>query len=89
MNANKRARVPIVREFLAQPPERLRQAIRRTVPVGLRRYAYAWVVARNKRHEERPPMDDRVRARLDEEFAPSIKRLEAILQRDLSGWLAR
>lgn len=89
VNANKRARIRVVREFLAQPPSVLRHLIRRVVPAAIRRYLYAWVVERNRRSEARRPMDAHVRARLDQEFAPSIRRLEALIKRDLSGWLAR
>lgn len=38
------------------------------------------------RFEKRPPLEPLLRARLKQEFAPEVKRLSALLERDLTHW---
>ncbi len=46
-----------------------------------------WVNDVKNRNLEKPPMDTAVRTRLIDTFRPHIRRLESLLDRDLSHWL--
>jgi hypothetical protein len=48
-----------------------------------------WVNALKNRNLDKPPMDPAVRARLIDTFRPHVHRLENLLDRDLSHWLAQ
>ncbi len=43
----------------------------------------------NTSNKPRPPMDRKVRKRLQKQFEPEVKRLSKLLDRDLSHWLGR
>lgn len=46
-----------------------------------------WVNALKNRNLEKPPMPSDVRARLIDAFRPHVRRLESLIDRDLSHWL--
>lgn len=46
-----------------------------------------WANALKNRNLEKPPMDPAVRTRLIDTFRPHIRRLETLIDRDLSHWL--
>jgi hypothetical protein len=88
VNANKVVRSPRVRDLLRQAPPGLRRLGRLAVPdeyarAALRRRLHGL----NTRGKARPPMSVELRRRLTAEFAPDIRRLETILDRDLKSWL--
>ena len=84
-NANKRSRSRLLQRLAYDPP-----VVRRLAPI-LRRYAWAHslrsrLVAANSIQAPRRPMDPELRAQLTREFEPEIRRLGALIGRDLSGW---
>lgn len=62
----------------------LRVPVRRLLPKAFRSAVSRWVISRPL---ERPPYPPETRRWLTEIYADDIRRLEAILGRDLSGWL--
>jgi len=89
VNANKVVRSPRVRDLLRHAPPGIRRVGRLVVPdeharAALRRRLHTL----NTRRQARPPMDPELRGRLTAELAPDIRRLEALLDRDLGAWLA-
>ena len=61
----------------------LREAVVPLLPDGV----VDWVNDLKNRNLDKPPMDPAVRARLIDTFRPHVRRLEALLDRDLSHWL--
>jgi hypothetical protein len=89
VNANKVVRSPRLRDLLRHAPSGVRRLGRLVVPdeharAALRRRLHVL----NTRGQARPPMDRVLRARLTDEFAPEVHRLERLLDRDLGPWLA-
>jgi hypothetical protein len=89
VNANKVVRSPKLRDLLRHAPPGVRRLGRVAVRdeharAALRRRLHAM----NTKGAARPPMDGALRARLVEEFAPEVRRLEALVQRDLGSWSA-
>jgi hypothetical protein len=88
VNANKVVRSTRVRDLLRHAPPGLRRVGRLAVPdeharAALRRRLHVL----NTRGMARPPMAAELRTRLADEIAPDIRRLEAVLDRDLKPWL--
>jgi hypothetical protein len=88
VNANKVVRSARVRDLLVQAPPGLRRLGRLVVPdararARMRRRLHSL----NTRGRARPPMDGALRRRLTEEFAPEVRRLEGLLDRELGAWL--
>ncbi len=87
VNANKVVRSTRLRELLRAAPPGLRRLGRSVV-----RDQYARAALRRRLHglntagRARPPMPSVLRARLAEEFAPEVLRLETLLDRDLASW---
>lgn len=89
VNANKVVRSPKLRDLLRHAPPGLRRLGRVAVRdeharAALRRRLHTM----NTKGAARPPMDGALRARLVEEFTPEVRRLEALVQRDLGAWTA-
>lgn len=85
-NENKMPRSRMILRFLKRPTN---QAVLRGVipsPVPGWRFVLRGLRRANIRYGERAPMAPEVRAMLIEEFRPEVKRLGALLGRDLSGW---
>ena len=87
VNANKAVRSTLVRRTLRTTSPRLRRTGRLLVPSGaararLRRSLHGM----NTAERPRPPLDPALRRSLEAEFAPEVRRLEAMLGRDLSAW---
>lgn len=87
VNANKIARSTAFRRLLNDPPEWLRAPVRAALPWRLRRRMYRGLVNANIRREPRPPTEAAVLDRLRVEMADSVRRLGALLGRDLGAWL--
>ncbi len=86
-NVNKRVRNRLLQSLIWNPP-----VVRRLVP-RLRRYPVvhrlrARLLALNSREVARDPVDPALRARLEVEIEPEVARLERLLGRDLSAWVA-
>ena len=84
-NANKQIRSRVVQRLVYDPP------LLPGIASWLRRHPWAHtirnrVVAANSIQAPRAPMDPVLRARLTSEFAPEVRRLEALISRDLSAW---
>jgi hypothetical protein len=71
---------------LAQPPVALRQIARALVPPWLRSRVKRSLLDSNLVVRPRPPMDPRVRKRLQKELEPQVEQLGKLLGRDLSPW---
>lgn len=89
VNANKVVRSTRVRDLLGQSPSGLRRLGRVLVPderlrASLRRRLHAL----NTERRPRPPMAPELHRQLTDEFAPEVRRLEQLLDRDLGGWLS-
>lgn len=66
---------------------RVKAAVGRSVPPGLKRRAGEWL--RNKNAKPVPEMDPRTRGMLREAFEEDVLRLEGMIGRDLSAWRGR
>jgi Sulfotransferase family len=89
VNANKVARSTTFRRLLNDPPEWLRTPVRAALPWGLRRRVYRALVSANIKREPRAEVDPGVLDRLRDEMAGSVRRLEALLGRELGAWLPK
>jgi hypothetical protein len=86
VNASRQLRSERIRHLLARPPDLPRRIISRTVPAGARRSLHAWAKRANVRAAARPQMPAGTRRRLDELFGPEVRRVEALLGRELTAW---
>lgn len=66
--------------------ERVKEPVKKALPDGWVRPVGEWL--REKNRKPTPEMDPRTRERLRERLSPDIERLEGVIGRDLSGWLA-
>lgn len=85
-NANLYARIAGLQRILAQPP-RTFKIITRVLPKRLRINISHALSGWNLVERPRPPMHDKVKKKLQEEFQPKVQDLSILLERDLSGWL--
>ena len=89
VNANKVVRSPRLRQVLRQGPPGLRRLGRLAVRNEFTRAALRRRLQElNTKGAPRPGLDPGLRARLIERCEPDIRRLEALLGRDLSAWRA-
>jgi len=86
VNPYRRLRSEWARHLLARPPDLPRRFIHRTVPGPIRRNVHAWAKRVNVRRASRPPMPAITRRRLEALFEPEIRRLEALLGREIASW---
>ncbi len=84
VNANKVVRSERLRKLIALTPTSAKDLI----PTSLRRGVRKQVAKLNSRHAPRAPLDPALRTSLLAELAPEIEALSAVIDRDLSGWLA-
>jgi hypothetical protein len=90
INGNKSVRSSTLRSIVKEPLlhtslAAVRPWLPRTSIVGLRRLgSLAWRL--NTRLEKRPPLDPKLRAELQGEFAPEVERLSELLGKDLTHW---
>ncbi len=85
-NPNTVARSRFVGDLLGHTPKAVSR-IARVVPTSLRLRIRKAMRRANTRSEPRSPMAPELRARLVKEFGDGIRRLEGMLDRDLSAWL--
>jgi hypothetical protein len=90
INPNKRARSTHLRALLNAQPNWYRQAFlplaRRVVPQRMRRHLRQTLRNLNTEYVPREPLEEELRAQLQREFLPEVKRLSELLGRDLMHW---
>jgi len=86
INANKSVHSATLRRFLRYPPKPIRWLFPLLGLRPARQGFKGWLRRFNNRYEPRPPMEPRLRRRLQAEFAPEVERLSALLGRDLTPW---
>lgn len=87
VNPNRSVRFPMLQRLVFQPPGPLLGVVRRLRRFPLVHAARARLLALNSRAGRRVELDPELRARLARELAPEVRRLEALLGRDLGAWL--
>jgi hypothetical protein len=85
VNTNKSVRSEGLRRVLRATPAGVKDAL----PPGLRRRLSQALRKLNSRHAAREALDPALRARLEAELAPEIRRIEAVLGREIPAWTAR
>jgi hypothetical protein len=83
INPNKRARSTLLRDFVQTPPESIKRLSRIFFPRSIRQRVMKGLDKANIRYEARQPLDDALRDELTTRFTPEIRKLEALLGRDL------
>jgi hypothetical protein len=82
VNTSKAVRSEGLRRVLRATPSGLKDV----VPAGLRRAVSRRLRKLNSKHAARTPLDPALRARLADELAPEIARIEAVLGRPVPAW---
>lgn len=83
VNPNKRARSALLRDFVQAPPEHVKRFARLLFPRPLRQRVMKGLDRANIRYEARPPLEPALRAELSAHFAPEVRALEQLLDREL------
>jgi hypothetical protein len=84
--ANRRVRSLRLQKLLICPPRDLREIGRAVIPRCLRAQIRGRLLKLNSVVRPRPPMDSKLRRRLQMEFEPKVEQLGELLRRDLSAW---
>jgi hypothetical protein len=87
VNRRKSAKSRTVQRIVRDPPPILRSIARRLLPLQARVRSRNALYRLNTREATVSPMSTELKARLRAEFAPDVRRLETLIQRDLSAWL--
>jgi hypothetical protein len=87
VNQRKSARSLKLQRLVRDPPAILRSAARRLLPLGARVRSRNALYRLNTRPAYLSPISEALRAQLRVEFAPGVRRLSDLIERDLSGWL--
>jgi hypothetical protein len=88
VNPSKQPRSRLLTRFIASPPGWVRRVAAVVLPPAQRKRLFRRALALNSRTAPRAPIDPALRARLRAEFAPEVRRLGALIGRDLSAWSA-
>jgi hypothetical protein len=88
VNPNKQVRSAALQRLIYQPPGPLLRTVRRLRRFPLVHAARSALLRLNSRPRRRHAMDPHLRQRLMAEFAPQVRRLEHLIDRDLSAWSA-
>ncbi len=83
VNENTRARI----RLLSAPPYLVLKIAKIVLPKGVRRRMRQVINRFNLVHGKRPAMDRALRRRLQRDFSPDIRRLGALIDRDLKSWI--
>jgi hypothetical protein len=86
INLNRQTRNVRLQAILVSMPRSIRHIGRALMPQRLRSRIRSILSESNRVLGPRPPMDQALRKRLQEEFEPKIDRLSRMLGRDLSAW---
>lgn len=89
INENKSHKIGLLGNFSEKPPSLLTSVLLKGRDIiGLERlYLLDTIRSLNTKIAARKPLSDNLRAELTEEFAPDIKKLSQLLDKDLSHWL--
>lgn len=87
VNPRKGARSRALQRIVRDPPKPLRDIARRLLPLGPRVRARNVLYRLNTRDTTVSQMSPDLKARLRAEFAPDVRRLQALIGRDLGAWL--
>jgi hypothetical protein len=88
VNANKRVRSRRLQAFLMAPPPAVERMAHAVMPRSLHGKLAPWLIGRNVTRRRRDQLPAELRYRLTHELAGDVRRLEQVLDRDLSGWMA-
>jgi hypothetical protein len=86
VNANKRVRSSKLMSIIRHPPHIIQKMLRRLLPSEFKDRLVATLWSMNAQYISRKPMDFDLRLQLINEFTPGIRKLEALIDVDLSGW---
>jgi hypothetical protein len=86
MSANENVRNIRLQRALVHPPRALRSIAAALVPSGFRSRIRRALLSCNLEARPRPPMDPKLRRRLQKECEPQVEQLSELLGRDLSEW---
>ncbi len=86
MNPNRQFRSARLETTLRHPPPAIRRIGRLLVPRRLRPRVRRVLWNANLVAKPRPPMDSKLKRRLQKEFEPQVEQLGKLIGRDLSGW---
>jgi Sulfotransferase domain len=86
VNPNKQLRSKAAQSVLSRPTGLLGKLARPLTTPELRHRLFATAQGWNTSHVPRSPLPPELQAQLQQEFAPEIERLSALLNRDLTGW---
>ena len=86
VNPNKQPRSAGLHRLLVHPPSPVRPVVRTVLPQRTRAFLFGKVRRLNTAHAKRAPMSADLRNRLADELSLEVKRLGALLDRDLSAW---
>jgi len=89
INTNQHPRNVRLQTMLWRPPTVLREMSRVLMPQRLRFRIRRTLLQSNRVVRPRPPMDSRLRMRLQRQFEPKVEQLSKLVGRDLSGWCAK
>jgi len=87
INANKGVRSETLKKFLKAPPEAARIVGKVLIPEPVRHALYKRLRHINTKYQPRPPMDIKLRKRLQAELTPEVERLSELLNQDLTHWV--
>lgn len=88
INPNKVVRHRLLHALAMAPPSRLESVYHALTPSRFHGSVAALARRMSLEHKPRPPLDPRLRERLEQEMAPTILQLGSLLDRDMSSWLA-
>ncbi len=83
VNENTQARI----RLLNAPPYLVLKIAKMGLPKGVRQRMRQVINRFNRVHRKRPAMDQALRRRLQRGFSPDIRRLGALIDRDLESWI--
>jgi hypothetical protein len=86
VNESKRPIAPRLQAFLVRPPRPIASLIPTIRRLPLAHRLRVAILGANSRPYVRPPLPIEARRRLTAEFSDEVRRLEALLGRDLTGW---
>jgi hypothetical protein len=89
VNPRKGARSRTIQRVVRDPPQIIRTAARRLLPLRWRVRSRTALYRLNTRAADGTPMGDALRAQLRAEFASETRRLAHLIGRDLSAWSPR
>jgi hypothetical protein len=89
VNARKGARISRLQRLVRDPPAIVRSAGRWLLPRGARVRSRKALYRLNSRPADLSPISDALRKRLRAEFAPDVRRLSGLIDRDLGAWLSQ